>query len=270
MNPILDATFTPDAETVDALAELVTLVRQLRRDCPWDARQTHDSVKHLTVEEVYEAVDAIEARDWAGLSEELGDLLLHVLFHATIAESDAQNTDAPPRFTLEQVARQETAKLIRRHPHVFGDAVVSGEGDVLRNWEAIKAAEGEGGKPKGTLGGVPRALPALLRAFRMQDKAAGVGFDFPDADDAWTKVEEELREFRDEPTQEELGDVLFSVVNYARKRGLEPETALQQTNAKFARRFAHVEAGVQARGQKLVEATLEQMDALWDEAKRRE
>ncbi len=267
MNPILDASFTPDAQTVDALAELVTLVRQLRRDCPWDAKQTHDSVKHLTVEETYEAVDAIEARDWPGLSEELGDLLLHVFFHATIAESDAAQSGETPRFTLEQVARQETAKLIRRHPHVFGDTVVSGEGEVLRNWEAIKAAEGKGGKPKGTLDGVPRALPALLRAYRMQDKAAGVGFDFPDADDAWAKVEEELREFRDEPTQDELGDVLFSVVNYARKRGLEPETALQQTNAKFARRFAHVEAGLQTQGRTLGQASLEEMDALWDAAK---
>ncbi len=270
MNPILDSSFTPDAPTVDALAELVTLVRQLRRDCPWDARQTHDSVKHLTVEETYEAVDAIEARDWPGLSEELGDLLLHVIFHATIAESDAQQSGQPPRFTLEQVARQETAKLIRRHPHVFGDAVVSGEGDVLRNWEAIKAAEGKGEKPKGTLSGVPRALPALLRAYRMQDKAAGVGFDFPDAGDAWTKVEEELREFRDEPTQDELGDVLFSVVNYARKKGLEPETALQQTNAKFARRFAHIESELNAQGRAPSQSTLEEMDALWDEAKRAE
>jgi XTP/dITP diphosphohydrolase/tetrapyrrole methylase family protein/MazG family protein len=269
MNPLLDSAFAPDSATSDALAELVALVRQLRRDCPWDARQTHESVKHLTVEEVYEASDAIEAGDWQGLSEELGDLLLHVVFHATIAESDARASGEPPRFTLEQIARQEVAKLIRRHPHVFGDAVVGGEGDVLRNWEAIKAAETDGA-PKGTLDGVPRALPALLRAYRMQDKAAGVGFDFPDADDAWDKVEEELREFRAEPTERELGDVLFSIVNYARKRGLEPEAALQQTNARFARRFGHVEQAIREQSGTLANATLAEMDALWDEAKRDE
>lgn len=269
MNPLLDPAFAPDADTADALAELVTLVRQLRRDCPWDARQTHQSVTHLTLEEVYEAADAVEARDWQGLSEELGDLLLHVVFHATIAESDAAATGEAPRFTLEQVARQETAKLIRRHPHVFGDTVVSGQGEVLRNWEAIKAAEG-GSEPKGTLSGVPRALPALLRAFRMQDKAAGVGFDFPQTEDAWDKVEEELREFRAEPTERELGDVLFSVVNYARKRGLEPERALQQTNARFAQRFGYVEQKVREQEGTLANATLSEMDALWDEAKRAE
>jgi XTP/dITP diphosphohydrolase/tetrapyrrole methylase family protein/MazG family protein len=265
-HPLLDPAFAPDDALRDALADFVTLVRHLRRDCPWDARQTHDSVKHLTVEETYEAVDAIEAEDWQGLSEELGDLFLHVVFHATIAESDAQASGEAPRFTLEQVVRQETAKLIRRHPHVFGDTAIAGEADVLRNWEAIKAAEGEG-KPKGLLSGVPRALPALLRAYRMQDKAAGVGFDFADGDDAWTKVEEELREFRAEPTQDELGDVLFSVVNYARKRGLEPETALQQTNAKFAGRFAFIEAELARQGRTPSDADLDELDALWDQAK---
>ena len=246
-------------------ADLVAVVRRLRRECPWDREQTHDSVKHLTIEEAYELVDAIDRGDPAEVQEELGDLLLHVLFHAHIAETDGT-------FDVADVMRAEMTKLVRRHPHVFGDEAVGGTGDVLRNWEAIKRAErAEAGAPEAApsaLDGVPDALPALLRAERVQEKAAAVGFDFPDAEGAWAKVEEEAEEVRAAETagalEDEVGDLLFAVVNYARLRGVVPEAALRRTVAKFSRRFRHVEAGLADRAGR---PTLEDMDALWDEAK---
>ncbi|WP_420454494.1 nucleoside triphosphate pyrophosphohydrolase [Rubrivirga sp.] len=244
--------------------DFVAIVRRLRRECPWDVAQTHDSTKHLTIEEAYELVDAIDAGDPAEVSKELGDLFLHVLFHAHIAETDGT-------FDLADVMRAEMAKLVRRHPHVFGDDVVAGTGDVLRNWEAIKRAEraeaGEAETPPSALDGVPDTLPALLRAERVQEKAAAVGFDFASADDAWAKVAEEADEVRAADTpdalEDEVGDLLFAVVNYARLRGVVPETALRRTVAKFGRRFRAVEAGL-ADG---AHATLEEMDALWEAAK---
>ncbi|HYE58805.1 MAG TPA: MazG family protein, partial [Rhodothermales bacterium] len=181
MDPRFDPAFQPDGETREALADFVALVRHLRRDCPWDRKQTHASTAHLLLEEAYEASDAIEREDWDEFRRELGDLLLHVVFHSVIAEGDG-------RFSLLDVIRLETEKLVRRHPHVFGDTAVSGSEEVLRNWEAIKQQEreasrqergGQGERPKGVLDGVPKALPALLRAHRIQDKVAGVGFDFP-------------------------------------------------------------------------------------------
>ena len=246
-------------------ADFVAVVRRLRRECPWDREQTHDSVKHLTIEEAYELVDAIDAGDPAEVQKELGDLFLHVLFHAHIAETEGT-------FDIADVMRAEMTKLVRRHPHVFGDEVVGGTGDVLRNWEAIKRAErAEAGSPEAApsaLDGVPDALPALLRAERVQQKAAGIGFDFPDAEGAWAKVREEAEEVRRaesaDALEDEVGDLLFAVVNYARLRGVVPETALRRTVAKFSRRFRHVEAGLADRPDA---PTLAEMDALWDEAK---
>ena len=246
--------------------DFVAIVRRLRRECPWDVQQTHDSTKHLTIEEAYELVDAIDAGDPVDVQKELGDLFLHVLFHAHIAETDGT-------FDLSDVMRSEMTKLVRRHPHVFGDEVVSGTGEVLRNWEAIKRAEraeaGETEAPPSALDGVPGTLPALLRAERVQEKAAATGFDFPSADDAWEKVREEADEVRAadsaDALEDEIGDLLFAVVNYARLRGVVPETALRRTVDKFSRRFQSVEAHL---GDRMAEAGLGEMDALWDAAKR--
>jgi len=245
--------------------DFVAIVRRLRRECPWDVQQTHDSTKHLTIEEAYELVEAIDDGDPAEVAKELGDLFLHVVFHAHIAETDGT-------FDLGDVMRAEMTKLVRRHPHVFGDEVVSGTGEVLRNWEAIKQAEraeaGTTGAPPSALDGVPGTLPALLRAERVQEKAAAVGFDFPDAEDAWVKVREEADEVRAADTpdalEDEVGDLLFAVVNYARLRGVVPETALRRTVDKFSRRFRSVEAGL---GDRAGAATLGEMDALWEAAK---
>ncbi len=251
---------------LDAYADFIAIIRQLRRDCPWDREQTHDSVKHLLIEEAYETLEAIEAEDWNALKKELGDLLLHVAFHSVIAEQDG-------RFTMREVIETESAKLIRRHPHVFGDTEVSGVSEVLQNWEQIKMQEGT---RRSALEGVPRHLPALLRAFRIQEKAAGIGFDFPEPDGAWDKVEEEIHEFRtltDAPADErerEFGDLLFALINYARLTGLNPENALSRTNDRFIRRFQHIERRLAEQGRTLNGAALEEMDRYWDEAKARE
>ncbi|MDX1530660.1 MAG: nucleoside triphosphate pyrophosphohydrolase [Rhodothermales bacterium] len=259
----------------DLWADFVAVVRRLRRECPWDREQDHESVKHLLIEEAYEAVDAIDQEDWGDLKGELGDLLLHVVFHAEIAET---TTGA---FELEDVIRYELEKLVRRHPHVFGDTAVSGTGEVLRNWEAIKEAERaaeadrRGTDRRSALDGVPRHLPALLRAHRVQENAAGVGFDFPEAAGAWEKVEEEVRELRAlveagasaAEREAEFGDVLFALVNYARFAGVTPENALRATVDKFQRRFTHVERRLAEQGRSLAEADLAEMDGYWDEAK---
>ncbi|NNF02867.1 MAG: nucleoside triphosphate pyrophosphohydrolase [Rhodothermales bacterium] len=262
---IYDTRFREDQDGLETWNDFVAIVRQLRRDCPWDREQTHDSIKHLVIEEAYEAVEAIDDGDWGHLSKELGDLLLHVVFHSVIAAETGT-------FTLDDVIRAETEKLVRRHPHVFGDTEVANVDEVLTNWEQIKIREGE---KKSAMEGVPRHLPTLLRAYRIQEKAAGVGFDFPRADDAWEKVAEELGEFRElvgsdaEQTrkEEELGDLLFALVNYARLSGLNPENALGRTNTKFIRRFRQVEQSLEQDGISLVDATLEQMDERWDAVK---
>ena len=276
----LDALGLTDADREAAhpalYADFVAVVRRLRRECPWDREQTHDSVKHLTIEEAYELVDAIDDGDPAEMQKELGDLFLHVLFHAHIAETEGT-------FDLADVMRAEMTKLVRRHPHVFGDLgpgpgqarAVGGAGDVLRTWEAVKREEraeaGRGEAAPSALDGVPDALPALLRAERVQEKAAAVGFDFPTADEAWAKVEEEAGEVRAagsaDALEDEVGDLLFAVVNYARLRGVVPETALRRTVGKFSRRFRHVEAALAERGEGPSEAGLDALDALWDQAK---
>lgn len=267
-----DRIYDPEFEIGDAereaYAEFSAVVRQLRRDCPWDREQTHESVKHLLIEEAYETVSAIDEEDWEALPGELGDLLLHVLFHSAIAEGDG-------RFSVTEVIRKETEKLVRRHPHVFGEVEADDVDSVLRNWEQIKMREGE---KKSVLEGVPRHLPALLRAYRVQQKAAGVGFDFPERDGAWDKVLEEIEEFRevatsDAPQQEkerEFGDLLFALVNYARFNDINPENALSRTSDTFVRRFRHVEHRLSEGGRTVADSDLAEMDALWDEAKRLE
>lgn len=262
---IYEAGFREAPGAVEAYEDFVAIVRQLRRDCPWDREQTHESVKHLLIEEAYETLEAIEKEDWQELSRELGDLLLHVVFHSVIAEGDGH-------FTLKDVIERETEKLVRRHPHVFGEAAVDGTAEVLKNWEQIKMQEGE---RRSALAGVPATLPSLLRALRVQEKAAGVGFDFPERDGAWQKVDEEISEFRHlvesgaptSETEEEFGDLLFALVNYARFAGINPENALRRTNGKFVRRFRHVEERLREEGRTPAEATLDAMDTLWDEAK---
>ena len=262
---IFDPVFTEAGSSLEAYADFVAIVRQLRRDCPWDMEQTHESVKHLLIEEAYETVEAIDDQDWVHLRKELGDILLHVVFHSVMAAEAGT-------FTLQDVIDSETEKLVRRHPHVFGDTEVANVDEVLTNWETIKIREGE---KKSAMEGVPRHLPTLLRAFRIQEKAAGVGFDFPAPEDAWEKVDEELGEFRSlltgdaskEEKEEELGDLIFALVNYSRLSGLNPENALARTNDKFIRRFRGVEGALEAEGVSLVDATLEQMDAHWNAIK---
>lgn len=265
---IYDSQFETAPDVLERFADFVAIVKQLRRDCPWDREQSHESIKHLLIEEAYETVEAITDGNQEELKKELGDLLLHVVFHSVMGQETED-------FDLGDVIQSETDKLVRRHPHVFGDVKVGSVDDVLKNWESIKIRQGEN---KSAMGGVPRELPALLRAFRIQEKAAGVGFDFENASDAWSKVEEELAEFiaaqkAETPLdvqQGELGDLLFAIINYARLSGLNPENALGETNAKFIRRFQHIESRLLDSGNSIVDASLTQMQRYWDEAKRLE
>jgi len=262
---IYEPQFTENDEALESYADFVAIVRQLRRDCPWDRKQTHESIKHLLIEEAYETVEAIDAEDWNETKRELGDLLLHVVFHSVIAEEQG-------RFSMGEIIDLETEKLIRRHPHVFGDVAVENVDEVLSNWEKIKLDEGS---RKSALEGVPRHLPALLRAHRVQEKAAGIGFDFPDRAQTWSKVEEEIGEFREqvangtspEALESEFGDLLFALVNYARFVGVNPENALSRTNDRFIRRFQHIERRFEEQGHSVADADLKEMDRYWDEAK---
>ena len=267
---IYEEQFAESEDRLEAYADLAAIVKQLRRDCPWDREQTHESVKHLLIEEAYEVVSAIEERDWEEMAEELGDVLLHVLFHATIAEENG-------RFSISDVISAETDKLVRRHPHVFGEQAQDDAEAVAASWEEIKQQEREEETeaPVSVLDGVPEQLPALLRAHRVQDKAEGVGFAFPDRTDAWAKVEEEMAEFREtleaeaDPDRQEaeLGDVLFALVNYVRYADLNPENALRQAVDRFTRRFQHVERRVAEAGTSIDETDLSEMQRLWQEAK---
>lgn len=236
---------------------LVNVVRQLRELCPWDRKQTHASLRHLLIEESYETVEAIDKGDLPELCTELGDLLLQVVLHSIIAEEAGA-------FDVASVLSAVTDKMVRRHPHVFGDVKVSGVDEVLHNWESLKADEREG---KSVLSGVPPILPALLCAYRMQQKAASIGFDFPSQENTWDKVEEEIQEFRsansDSEREDEFGDLLFSLVNYARKNDINPEDALRGANQRFRSRFEYVEASVDD----LKSATLDEMDQHWEASK---
>ena len=246
--------------------EFYEIVKRLRVECPWDREQTNDSIKAATIEEAYEVVEAIDEKSYGELKKELGDLLLHIVFHTIIASEDNH-------FTLDEVIDSISEKLIRRHPHVFGNVEVNGSEEVKKNWESIKLKEGR----NSVLEGVPKMLPALQRAHRLQEKAAKVGFDWEKKEDVWKKVIEEIEEMHVSEKQEsleelenEIGDVFFALVNYARFLGIHPENALRKTNEKFIRRFNYVEEQINGNGRKINESTLEEMDKYWEESKKTE
>jgi tetrapyrrole methylase family protein/MazG family protein len=270
---------TQDKDAGEAFEELVRIVDRLRSPggCPWDREQTHESLKPMMIEEAYEAVEAIDLGDDEELAGELGDLLLQVVFHSRIAIEES-------RFSITHVIRRVTEKMVRRHPHVFADDKAETSDDVLRSWEAIKsselAAKGKASDQEGSmLDSVSKSLPAVMEAYQMTTKVSRVGFDWPDVASVLEKLEEEAEELKaavraPDPSHaavsEEVGDLLFAVVNVARLLGLDPESALKASNRKFRRRFRHIEDRLRERGRKPAESNLEEMDAYWDEAKQLE
>ena len=260
----------PEAQHTPALAfeRLVNVMNTLRIECPWDRKQTLESLRHLTIEETYELADAILENDLNEIKNELGDLLMHLVFYAKIAEEKEA-------FNITDALNAVCDKLIIRHPHIYGDTKVNDEEDVKANWEQIKLQEGN----KSVLSGVPKSLPALVKAYRIQDKVRGVGFDWEDKTEVWKKVEEELQEFKNEynildhenldmeKAEEEFGDLLFALTNYARHIGINPENALERTNKKFIRRFTYLEKKAVNNNLQLQNMTLEEMDVYWNEAK---
>lgn len=246
---------------LDAFARLLTIMDELREQCPWDRKQTFQTLRNLTIEETYELADAILDEDVNGIKEELGDLMLHMVFYAKIA-------DEQKAFDIGDALNDVCEKLIKRHPHIYGDLEVADEAEVKRNWEQLKLKEGK----KSILEGVPKSLPAMVKAYRMQEKTAQVGFEWENAAQVWEKVEEEMAEMKEtleeaqsqERREEEFGDVLFSLINYARFQNIDPETALERINRKFKKRFEYIEAKAP---KPLDDMTLAEMDALWNEAK---
>ena len=252
-------------EKIEALGRVIDTLDILRVKCPWDAKQTNESLRPNTIEEVYELCDALIKEDDQNIRKELGDVLLHVLFYAKIGEEKGA-------FDITDVCDALNAKLIYRHPHVFGSTHVDSTDDVLRNWEELKLKEKGGNKT--VLSGVPTALPAMIKAERITEKAANVGFDWQKREDVWEKVREEIAEFAEvaesmgaEEREAEMGDVLFAIVNASRLYGINSENALEKTNAKFIRRFNHIEQRAAEMGKHLKDMTLAEMDRLWDEAK---
>ncbi|MEO6069566.1 MAG: nucleoside triphosphate pyrophosphohydrolase [Chitinophagaceae bacterium] len=248
-----------------AFARLVTIMSELREKCPWDKKQTIQSLRQMTIEETYELADAITENDWKGIREELGDLLLHIVFYSKIGAE--QN-----KFTLDEVINGISEKLIARHPHIYGDVQVATAEDVKRNWENLKLKEGK----TSVLSGVPKALPALVKAMRLQEKAKVVGFEWDHKEQVWDKVEEEIQELKEAMTEndpqrvaEEFGDVLFSMVNFARFLNVDAENALELTNKKFTYRFSQMEKEAGTQGKDLQQMSLAEMDALWNEIKRK-
>ena len=249
-----------------AFDRLLTIMDELREQCPWDQKQTMQTLRHLTIEETYELGDAILDNDLEEVKMELGDVLLHIVFYAKIGSETGD-------FDIADVANAICDKLINRHPHIYGDVNVANAEDVKRNWEQLKLKEGK----KSVLEGVPRSLPALVKANRIQDKVAGVGFDWEKPEQVFEKVKEELNELQEEVTignlekvEAEFGDVLFSMINYARFLGVNPENALERTNKKFTKRFQFLEAKSKALGKSLKDMTLAEMDSYWNEAKQRD
>ncbi len=264
-----DTLFPPQRmEKLLAFNRLLTIMDELREQCPWDKKQTMDSLRHLTIEETYELSDAILEKNFPEIKKELGDLMLHNVFYARIASE----TDD---FDIADVLNSVCEKLINRHPHIYGDVVAETEEQVKANWEQIKLKEGN----KSVLGGVPSSLPALVKAMRVQEKARGVGFDWEEKRQVWEKVEEEMQEFKEhynaedektidaEKAEAEFGDLLFSLVNYARFIDINPETALERTNKKFIKRFQYLESKAKEAGKNLHDMTLAEMDVYWNEAK---
>jgi XTP/dITP diphosphohydrolase len=249
---------------VEAFLRLMEIMEDLRAACPWDMKQTWESLRHLTIEEVYELGDAILDNDPEEVKKELGDILLHLVFYAKIAEESKG-------FDLADALQHVCEKLIHRHPHIYGDVKVSNEEDVKANWERLKLKEGA----KGVLAGVPKSLPAMVKAQRIQEKARGVGFDWDHPHQVWGKVKEELEEFHqacqeqdEQAKMDELGDVLFSIINYARFVGLNPEEALERTNKKFIRRFQFMESKMQVEQLSWDQMNLESLDVFWNQAKK--
>ena len=251
-------------EKLAAFGRLLDIMDDLRVGCPWDKKQTNDSLRHLTIEEVYELADAILENDTENIKKELGDLLLHIVFYAKIGSETGD-------FDIADVANAISEKLIYRHPHIYGDVKVKDEKEVKENWEKLKLKEGK----KSVLEGVPKSLPAMVKAMRIQEKAKGVGFDWDHAEQVWEKVQEELAEFRAEVAKndrekmtEEFGDVLFALINYARFLDINPETALEKTNKKFIKRFQYLEEKAKKEGKDLKNMSLDEMEAYWDESKK--
>lgn len=250
-------------EKLAAFQRLLTIMDDLREKCPWDRKQTMQSLRHLTIEEVYELADAILEDQRSEIKKELGDILLHIVFYARIASETNE-------FDITSVIHSLCDKLVHRHPHIYGDVKVTDEAEVSRNWEKLKLKEGK----TSVLEGVPVSLPALVKSIRVQEKARAAGFDWEEKEQVWEKVKEELEEFKREEEagdqqkmEQEFGDVMFALVNYARFRNINPEEALEKTNKKFIRRFRYMEDRVNEDGKKLSEMDLPEMDKYWDEAK---
>lgn len=251
-------------EQLTAFNRLLDIMDDLREKCPWDRKQTLESLRHLTIEETYELADAILDNNLDEIKKELGDLLLHIVFYAKLgSEKNA--------FDIADVSNSISDKLIERHPHIYGDVIAENEEIVKQNWEKLKLKEGK----TSVLEGVPKSLPAVVKANRIQDKVAGVGFDWEEPDQVWTKVQEELNELNEEiekgdkaNIESEFGDVLFSLINYARFIGVNPENALEKTNKKFIKRFQYLETSAKKLGKELSDMSLEEMDVFWEEAKR--
>jgi XTP/dITP diphosphohydrolase len=251
------------AQSFDRLRQILD---ELREKCPWDKKQTIHSLRQLTIEETYELADAITQNDWKGLKEELGDVLLHIIFYAKIADEQKQ-------FAIGDVIENVCNKLIHRHPHIYSDVIVEDDDDVKRNWENLKLKEGK----KSILSGVPASLPAMVKALRLQEKAKQVGFEWEVTAQVKDKVEEELQELQEvideknhDEIENEFGDVLFSMINYARFLGIDPENALSRTNIKFKRRFEQMESELTKNGKPLTDYTLQEMDTTWNEIKKHE
>lgn len=250
-------------EKLVAFERLLTIMDELREKCPWDKKQTMQTLRHLTIEETYELTDAILENDLEEVKKELGDLMLHLVFYAKIGSE----TNA---FDMADVLNGICDKLIHRHPHIYGDVEVADEEEVKANWEKLKLKEGK----TSVLEGVPKSLPALVKAVRIQDKARGIGFDWDNKEQVWEKVEEEIEEFKVEALaksdkmEDEFGDVLFSLINYGRFLGLNPEDALEKTNKKFIKRFQYMESETKKEGKTLSEMSLTEMDVYWNKAKK--
>lgn len=252
-----------------AFERLLTILNTLREHCPWDRKQTMQSLRHLTIEEMYELTDAILDEDMQEVKKELGDLLMHLVFYAKIADEQGA-------FDISEVLNAVCDKLIDRHPHIYADIDVKNEEEVKQNWETLKLKEGN----RSVLSGVPKGLPSLVKAYRIQDKVRGVGFDWEDKSQVWQKVEEELQEFKTEfdithnenmdkdKAEQEFGDLLFSLINYARHLNINPENALERTNKKFIRRFEYLENRAREQDLQLQNMSLEEMDVYWNEAKK--
>lgn len=251
----------PQTTPTTAFDRLLKVLHTLRTECPWDKKQTMESLRHLSIEEMYELGDAIIDNDLSEVKKELGDLMMHLVFYARIAEEQGA-------FDITDVLNGVCDKLISRHPHIYGDISVANEEEVKKNWEQLKLKEGN----KSVLSGVPRSLPAMVKAFRIQDKVRGVGFDWENTEQVWAKVEEEMQEFKQETdaekAEQEFGDLLFALINYGRHLGINPENALERTNKKFIKRFTHLEQRALEAGKNLRDMTLAEMDVYWEEAKK--